>query len=299
MKQIPEALAAHLAGRATTLARVWLVTRADGVRLGFTDHDRSLSVDGVTCQPQEGLEASLDQSGPDLAVGGGEVSGALSTSGLRDVDLELGLWDGAEVAIWQVNWADVTQALLLRRARIGEVSRKGQAFTAELRSLSHALDVAKGRVFSNQCDADLGDARCGIDLSDPAYHASPLVVAMSDPSQLSVSGLEGFESGWFSGGVLKVLDGDFADFHTEIADHRVSPLTGQVDLALWQAPPGLVAPGTGLHVTAGCDRCLATCSEKFSNHLNFRGFPHMPGNDFVLSYPQRNSGENDGSPLRG
>jgi uncharacterized phage protein (TIGR02218 family) len=37
---------------------------------------------------------------------------------------------------------------------------------------------------------------------------------------------------------------------------------------------------------AGCDRQFATCRAKFGNALRFRGFPHMPGDDFVLSYAQ-------------
>ena len=32
------------------LCRAWIVIRADGARLGFTDHDRDLVVDGVACR---------------------------------------------------------------------------------------------------------------------------------------------------------------------------------------------------------------------------------------------------------
>jgi hypothetical protein len=35
---------------------------------------------------------------------------------------------------------------------------------------------------------------------------------------------------------------------------------------------------------------------KFANGLNFRGFPHIPGNDFVLSYA-RAGNDNDGSAV--
>jgi len=46
----------------------------------------------------------------------------------------------------------------------------------------------------------------------------------------------------------------------------------------------------------GCDRALATCRDRFANVVNFRGFPHIPGNDFVLRYPQAGSALN-GAPL--
>jgi len=34
-----------------------------------------------------------------------------------------------------------------------------------------------------------------------------------------------------------------------------------------------------------CDKRFATCRDRFANGINFRGFPHIPGNDFVIAYP--------------
>ena len=33
---------------------------------------------------------------------------------------------------------------------------------------------------------------------------------------------------------------------------------------------------------AGCDKTLETCISKFSNAINFRGEPHVPGTDKIL-----------------
>ncbi|MEP4031821.1 DUF2163 domain-containing protein [Roseibium polysiphoniae] len=295
MKDISSELAGHLAGGATTLAHCWVVTRKDGQRIGFTDHDRSLTVDGLSCQPQNGLETSSLAAGPGLATGGGEVSGALSLSGLSDDDLEAGLWDGASVEVHLVNWADPSQTQLLRRARVGEVSRNGDAFQAELRGLSHLLEVKRGRVFARTCDADLGDDRCGVDLSDPAYQAEGTVTRAGDLGELEIAGLSAFSSGWFNGGRLEVLTGAHAGFRSEVAAHRLAE--GVARVGLWQAPPSSLEAGTQIRVSAGCDKQVSTCRAKFSNELNFQGFPHMPGTDFVLSYPTRNTGENDGGVL--
>ena len=35
----------------------------------------------------------------------------------------------------------------------------------------------------------------------------------------------------------------------------------------------------------GCDKRLATCSQRFDNAANFRGEPHLPGNDLLTRYP--------------
>ena len=44
-----------------------------------------------------------------------------------------------------------------------------------------------------------------------------------------------------------------------------------------------IAPGDTFTITAGCDKQFATCGAKFANAVNFRGFPHMPGNDYILA----------------
>jgi len=299
MKTLPPGLAAHVAGNVTTLASCWVITREDGAVYGFTDHDRPLQIGAVLCQPQNGLSASAMADGPGFAAGGGDVAGQLSGPALTAADLEAGLWDGARVSVYRVNWQDPAQHVLLRRAIIGEVSREGASFRAELRGLAHLLEARRGRVFQAACDADLGDSRCTVDLSSPAFSVFATVVEAPDLATLLVSGAEGFDSGWFTGGRLIVTgggaDGGAAGFATEIARH--SRENGAVRLGLWQPATRQLAPGTGVQLTAGCDKRLSTCAAKFANHLNFQGFPHMPGADFVLSYPNRNTGENDGGPL--
>ena len=293
MKALPESLASHLAGGVTTLARCWIVTRNDGLALGFTDHDRPLYLEGVLCSPENGLETSATSAGPGFAIGGSDVSGTLNSAGLADTDLAAGLWDGTDVKIYLVNWQDPSEPLLQRRARIGEVSRSGAAFTAELRGLAHVLETRQGRVFSSLCDADLGDSRCKVAVNSPAYRATTTVTA-STREWVEFDGLSTFSDNWFAAGRLVVETGTLQGFASEIASHRTVGTV--VRLTLWQSAPEPIGAGNTVEVTAGCDKHFATCREKFANHLNFQGFPHMPGSDFVLSYPNSNAGRNDGGP---
>lgn len=294
MKLLPENLAAHVAGRITTLASCWILVRSDGVKLGFTDHDRPLTVADVLCEPQNGLVPSAMRDGPDLATGGGDVSGALDSPALSETDLEAGLWDNAEVQVYLVNWQGLADHVLLRRARIGEVSRAGRDFRAELRGLAHLLETRKGRVFARICDADLGDSRCKVDLDTAAYQVTGTVVSATR-ERVSLSGLESYSTGWFSRGRIEVLDGALAGFASEVASHRLEG--DNTVLALFQPAPEALEQGTQVQVRAGCSKDLETCRAKFANHLNYQGFPHMPGSDFALSYPNSNTGENDGSAL--
>ena len=69
-----------------------------------------------------------------------------------------------------------------------------------------------------------------------------------------------------------------------------------VRLVTLEPPPFAVVAGDTFKVTAGCDKSFGACKAKFANTINFRGFPHLPGNDAVYTYA---SGEGmfDGAPL--
>src|SRR3712207_7264503 len=58
-----------------------------------------------------------------------------------------------------------------------------------------------------------------------------------------------------------------------------------------------ISPGDAFTLSAGCDKSFSTCRDRFANSVNFRGFPHMPGNDFALSYPSSDR-PNRGAALR-
>ena len=294
MRPLPSALQAHLDARVTTLCRCYRIERHDGVVLGFTDHDRTLAFDGTVFEPTDGLDATEDVLGTGFAIGGLEVTGALTSERLDPDDLSAGLFDHAEVTVYLVNWSTPTERHLLRVGRLGEITREDGTFRAEIRGLAAALDEAKGRTFRPTCDADLGDARCGVDLTDPDMRGTGTATVASDRRRFSASGLAGFAKGWFDRGLLRWTSGANAGRAVEVRTHRRSGAIAVFDL--WQAMHAEIAAGDGFTVTAGCDKRFRTCRLKFSNEANFRGFPHMPGNDFALNYARKGD-ENDGRPV--
>ena len=54
--------------------------------------------------------------------------------------------------------------------------------------------------------------------------------------------------------------------------------------------------GDQFSLLPGCDKSFAQCKAKFANSANFRGFPHLPGNDAAYSYAD-GKGNFDGKPL--
>lgn len=294
MRTIPGALQAHLDGEVTTLCHAWRVTRQDGAVLGFTDHDRDLSFGGTVYVAASGFEGSEAEDGNGLSAEGGDISGGFSADAVRAEDLSAGRYDGAKVEVYTVNWQDTAQSLLLRTAELGEVRREGGLFRAELRRLTHRLDLVRGRIYGQRCDAVLGDGRCKVNAAAPAYRATATVSAVPDDMRLRVSGLSGFDERFFRYGVLVVTSGAAKGLTADVEDHR--RVGGADELTLWLPMSAGLAVGDTLQVTAGCDKRFSTCKGKFDNRLNFQGFPHMPGSDFTYGYADGET-THDGRPL--
>jgi uncharacterized phage protein (TIGR02218 family) len=291
MRQIPPSLAAHLADGVTTLCHCWKLLRRDGKTLGFTDHDRDLAFGGIAFAANSGLEAAEATAELGFAVGGGEVSGALVSAGLTEDDITSGLYDDASVETWLVNWSDVAQRILLDIGSIGEIRRADGSFVAEVRGIMHRLDEERGRLFRATCSADLGDAKCGLSLSSSNYADTGAVTRTDGTLSIAASGI-GFADGWCNGGSLTWTSGANKDLSVEIKAHRA--IGGIDEFDLWQRAPQAIEIGDGFRVTAGCDKTHATCRAKFANVANFRGFPHMPGNDFVIRMPRQGEPGLDG-----
>ena len=280
MKTVPPAFATHLQGDATTTCHCWKVTLKDGVVIGFTDHDETLSFAGTAYLAASGFGASDSDSETGLGASTGEVAGGFSSEAISEDDLATGRFDGARVELFLVNWQVPDEHVLLSIREIGEVTRAGGAFRAELRSLAHRLGQPQGRVYGRRCDAALGDRRCGVDLS--RFTGNGSVAAVDAAGNLLVLGLDAFTDGFFSRGKLRFLSGTLAGKGFDLDVH--ARRDGGTLLSFWLSPERMPLPGDGFSITAGCDKSFATCRAKFSNHLNFRGFPHLPGADFAYSY---------------
>ncbi|MES2844744.1 MAG: DUF2163 domain-containing protein [Pseudomonadota bacterium] len=223
-----------------------------------------------------------------VAEGGRHATGVLTSDQITETDVLDGRWDNAAVELRRVNWANTSQRLLLRRGAVGQIRRGRMAFVAEVRSLAHVLGQTVGRTFQAGCDARLGDTRCGIDLESAIHKGTGIVTDLLRDRALMASGLAGFEAGWFTSGTLTWTDGANAGRITEVLAHG---LDGSIaTLTLLEAPVRAIAEGDSFIARAGCDKRIATCSAKFANVANFRGFPNIPGQDAVLRYASQDGG---------
>lgn len=292
MRALSPELRARLDAEATSFCQCWRLIRRDGAVIGFTDHDCDLIVGGVVHAARAGLDATRGETALGFAAAGGEVDGVLVAEGLNEDDLAAGLYDGATVETWLVDWADIGHRLLVSVDTIGEVRRSENAFTAELRSLAHKLDQEQGRLYQTACSADLGDARCG--LSSAEFETAGMVVALRNDGAFVVE-VGAYPDDWFAAGACVFSSGAASGRSLAIRAHRAEET--RACLTPWGAPPQNVAVGDRVVLKAGCDKQAKTCREKFGNFPNFRGFPHIPGDDALFNYPKPGDARLDGGSL--
>jgi uncharacterized phage protein (TIGR02218 family) len=278
-----EALYAHLATGATNVCRAWTVLRRDGVMLGFTDHDQDLVVDGVECRADTGLTARALQQTTGLSVDNTEAFGALSAAAISEADLLAGRFDMAEVRAYLVNWREPADFVEQFRGSLGEITRSGGSFKAELRGLSDVLNRPHGMAYTPGCSAVLGDSRCRFDLTQPGYSADRAVEEVEDLRVFRFGSFTGFDDRWFENGRFEVMSGAAAGLVGMVKVDRLEGTARRIEL--WQSVGAPIVAGDVVRVFAGCEKTATICTTKFANLLNFRGFPHIPGEDWLASYP--------------
>jgi len=275
MKTISDELKAHIAGEVMTLATCWKITRNDATVMGFTDHDADLVIEGLNYVAATGFTPTAVQTTSGFAVDNLDIDGMLDSSAITEADIMAGLYDYAEISVFMVNYTDLTQGkMILRTGWLGEVTFSRNQFVTQVRGLAQSLNQKIGEVYSPNCRALLGDAKCKVDLT--SFKFTSTVTGVVNNRVFAASGLTN-PTDFFSDGVVKFTSGANAGLQMEVKSY----LEGS-DITLVLPLPYTIAIGDGFEITAGCDKNFTTCINKFANAINFHGEPDVPGMDAIL-----------------
>lgn len=289
------ALLAHFQSGATTAARLVLIVRSDGFRIGLTSTDIPVTYGPDTYEPFDaGAITALHQKASE-GIDNAEFAGILSSTRITDTDLIGGLYDGAAVTLYVVNYEDLTMgSMILASGYLGQVVIFNDEYQAEFRATSQLIRQYTGESTSPTCRvALLGDNRCKVNLSGNTADGHPILVSSSvstvtDPLDLVFNGVA-TPSNYYVAGILKFTSGANAGISREIKSHTNS--SGNAVLSLRQSFPFAVAVGDTAQLQIGCDRNPATCQARFANIINFRGEKDLPGNTQItqVGYAQSTS----------
>lgn len=275
MRTASSNLTAHLASEVTTLAACWKLTLTDGTVMGFTDHTSDLTISSQLYTASTGFSPTSIETKDKFAVDNLDVAGILDAAAITEADIMAGKYDFAEIEIFMVNVADLTQGIILhRRGWLGEVSLKNGQFIAEVRGLAQKLSQNIVELYSPTCRAVLGDGRCKVNLA--GFTASGAVDTVTS-RQVFISDSMTQAAGYFSGGEVEWLTGANAGRRMEIKEFSNTQFTLVLPM------PNNIAAGDTFNAVAGCDKTFETCVAKFNNAVNFRGEPHVPGMDKMLA----------------
>jgi len=99
-----------------------------------------------------------------------------------------------------------------------------------------------------------------------------------DGTALTITGLDAEANGYYEGGYCKFGTYDFRTIVSHIGD----------DIVIYNAVPGLVVT-TAVDVYPGCDHTETDCGTKYSNLVNYGGFPWIPSgrNPFANPTPKK------------
>jgi hypothetical protein len=193
MKTITLAMDAHLLGEVTSLASLWKITRTDGTVMGFTDHDEDIVYGGVTYKASTGWTRSQLQETSNFAVNTADIMSLLDDVTITKADLRAGKYNHAAVEMFMINWEDHAMGVIkVTRGWYGEVVRLGDKYSVEYRNIMKALEQNICETYSERCRADLGDARCGVDVSTLWQNGS--VVSVTSRQKFRASGIRGLSS---------------------------------------------------------------------------------------------------------
>lgn len=275
MNVISAALKAHYAQESTTLCRLLKITRQDGAIYGFNSSPSDITYGGLIYLSTVGFDDTAVATTAALNVDNLEANFFIDGVIITEAEVLAGKWDLSAFLIVEINYRDTSMGHRhIKSGTIGTISTGRNTFKLELLGLTQRLQQNIGRLVMSECDATLGDARCGVDLAPFTFSAS--ITAVTSGRVFTASDFTQAVD-YFTAGKATFASGANIGVSMEIKYFAA----GVIELQ--QSMVGQILVGDTVTVIAGCNKQRPTCVTKFNNILNYRGFPDLPGSDALMS----------------
>lgn len=278
-RNISPELKAHFGSESITVCTCMKITRKDLTVLGFTNINKTLTIDGVDYVPSGAIGATATHSSATSGVDNLDMTGFIDNDLIVADEVIGGLFDGADVEIFRVNYEDLTMGSVMTfRGKFGVIQLFDRdKFTVELLSLSHMLKQSVGDITSVTCRVHrFGDSQCKVDIAP--YSFVRYVDSVISTKRIRFAA-DLNVSMYFDYGLVKFNTGNNSGLQREVKSHERD--VNIADIVLRRSFPFQVGVGDEAVLIRGCDRRFVTCVNSFSNAVNFRGEPHLPGNDQI------------------
>lgn len=191
-----------------------------------------------------------------------------------------GMYQGAAVVLRVVDYVndDVSPPIgFIWVVGATRITNDGKA-VFEMRAASRVSRELILKIFGPGCTANLGDDRCGKDMT--AFTDTVEVVSVVDAYSFAVSGSARADD-FFANGAIKFTSGD--NINRAYTVRKWVQATSTV--TLWEPLRAGLAVGDDATIHAGCDKTTGAggCT-KFSNIARYQGFNNLPSFDVKFTY---------------
>ena len=236
---------------------------------------------GVTFKHTTGLVASQVEHPDGVDPSNMEADFFVKSTDLTEADIEAGKWDHGSFIVFTTNALALNMGqMIAQRGYFGKWEQAGPRYRVELRGINEALQQIIGKVTDELCDADYGDARCGLDLAARGEIHTGTVTSVTNHYTFRDTGrteaaeyFDNARGAWLTG-----LNAGFP-FHVDMWN----PTTKEFRLR--RPAPFLPGAGDTYTVNRGCKkRKVPDCLDR-GNVINHRGTPDVPTEEEFIAVP--------------
>lgn len=262
---------------------LYTITLSGGTAVRFTSSDATTVVNTLTFYAGPTIERGTTRLSVGVEVDSLDVTIAADNTMLVGTVpilkfIAAGGFDGAKMLVERAFATAPGAAWIgtigMFKGRVSGVQPGRYSAQLTVNADSELLNVMIPRnVYQAGCANTLYDPSCGVNKATSALVAT--ASSVTDATLTTFSTSETFTAGRLALGFAVGTTGANAGLQRTIKTNAANSIT---TIQPWALP---VASTDTFAVYPGCDKTKATCASKFSNVINFRGFPYIPAPESV------------------
>lgn len=262
----------------TSLVRCWKISCQNGKVFCFTDHNKDILHENEIYLSVSPLNMSAIETSIGLEIDNLEISGSFHHSKILESDIQEGIFDQAKIIIFEFDWAQGVKKNVMFQGLFSSYSYGKNSFSIESHSAFGRLGHVFGRGYHLTCDADLGDEKCGIDINAPSYKFRSEIMNFTE-NGIEIPRVVGISDGRFQHGTAEFFMNDAVTSKLQIKSDKI--IGNLRSITFWKKLSPIQQAATRVNIYVGCNKSIECCCHIFDNAINFRGFPHIPSDDWI------------------
>ncbi len=258
----------------TTIAYCWLIKLKNGAQYGFTDYSHEISFDNVVFDPRGIIKNSAIQSDTSIAADNFEIHGMIDHAVITKEDVLSGLYDQAYVEFSAVDYLYPENRAILKSGYVNQIRIVDDKFYFNIVGLIDRAKCTVSKCYSETCRAKFADVECGVDKNSHLIKGVIAQIISQDKVKVKFTDESSKYRGLFHNAKMDISSGAgevkmiVSGFNNNIA-------------TFYQNIPEDIKQGDSFVLYPECNKSFQACVEIFNNAINFRGEPHVPGQDEI------------------